>query len=294
MKSLFSLSRKITVNFDDTQNPREKKEMNCFHTSFLNPAAVALFNFILLYSSIAMAYVMSADQILELSHAEFSHFETLVITQSARYKAIQGINNETTSEKIWINASGEYDLESNVIQTEPEQNTDPLETVFSAHDMSYRPLLMAAGLTRKKKLLSDMGIDLDDVSFTRFEGSIVYRIGNKNPSAPKLIIEKATFLPLFLSYHVDINSEIKTVKVRFENYQEINRGWYPFEILYTMDETTTVQYIVQEIEVNTPINRLLKEITTQFAPEELIPDELPAAQKDQRLKEIIELLKEKY
>ncbi len=241
-----------------------------------------------------MAYVMSADQILKLSHAGFSHFETLIITQSIRYKGIQGINNETTNEKIWINASGEYDLESNVIQTEPGQYKEPLETVFSAHDMCYRPLLMAAGLARKKQLLSDMGIDLDEVSFTRFEGSIAYRIGNKNPSAPKLIVEKATFLPLFLSYHVYINSEIKTVKVRFENYQEINKGWYPFEILYTIDETASAQYIVQEIEVNTPINRLLREITTQFAPEELIPDELPTAQEDQRLKEIIELLKEKY
>ena len=47
---------------------------------------------------------------------------------------------------------------------------------------------------------SELGIDTQQVAYTRLEGTVAYRIGEKDPEKPKLLIEKARVLPLLIVY----------------------------------------------------------------------------------------------
>ena len=69
----------------------------------------------------------------------------------------------------------------------------------------FRRLLISNSGTGLERLLSGMGINLKKVSFTRIEGIIAYRIGDKTPDSPKLLLEKETFLPS--SFNVQTFSE---------------------------------------------------------------------------------------
>ena len=249
----------------------------------------------LLVSERTTAYVMPAEQILYLTGANFSNFKSLVITQSTRIKSIQNQDNDLTlTERIWLKAPDLYYSE----WMNPAENQNGMLYAFTGRapggDMTFRRLFMANTLSERMSLVSDMGIDMESVSLTRFEGIVAYRLGDAYPNRAKLLIEKDTFLPIFLCYGLRKNSRRQTVQVRFKNYEEIQEGWYPHEIEYTVDDGSSERHTISELMVNTVIDQPLSEMVV----ERPIPFEETADPSDtyeaQRLREIIDLLKEKY
>ncbi len=243
---------------------------------------------------ICPAYVMPAEQLLHLMGANFSRFKTLVITQSTQMKYLQGQEIEVIlNEKIWLKAPGRYCSESIGMPPDQDAERGMITGREPGGDMSFRRLLIADDLEARMSLLSDMGVDIDSVALTRFEGITAYRLGEKYPESPKLVIDKDTFLPLLFCYRSNNDSAQRIVTVRFGDYQKLGRGWYPFEIVYSRGGVKE-HYFVLDLQINTPIDHPLSEIVVKRSvPQETIeaPQETP---EDKRLREMIELLKEKY
>lgn len=255
-----------------------------------------------------LAYIMPAGQIIDLMTANFAKIKTLVVTQSVHLTNPQDQEEERVLEqKIWLKAPDLFRLE---ITDKPESQgmdssnaaTDQPDT-----DMAFRRLLMANNGMTIKNLLSKMGVNLESVAFARFDGIIVYRIGDKGPENPKLLIEKRRFLPLLLIYTLSGETGKKMVTVIFKDYSELDEGWYPDEIDYSIGKEVKKRYLAIDLQVNIPVEHPLSKISAhRFCHPDIsdssdeysrYPNNTENSQGDleeERLNEIIKALKEKY
>jgi len=254
------------------------------------------------------AYVMPAGQLADLMTANFSKIETMVITQSIHLKNQREHEPERIlKEKIWLKAPCYY--RSEMINKREVHSMMDYESAADqpTADAVFRLLFMAYNSSGVQALLSKMGINLELVAFTRFEGIIAYRVGDKDPEMPQLLIEKKRFLPLLLSYYLKEGAGRKMVTVRFKEYEELKDGWYPDEIYYSKGDEIKKRYFITDLQSNVPIECQLSKIPTHdiFPPymtessdEQGAP---PQKKKDSQydgeeegLNEIIRVLKEKY
>jgi hypothetical protein len=111
---------------------------------------------------------------------------------------------------------------------------------------------------------------------------------------PKLLIEKERFLPLLLSYWLPSHSKKKMVTVRFEDYRKKEKGWYPYKIVYSAGYETEEHYSIIKLQVNTPIERTLSIIPAPGSLPAGNAEKEPLSEQDKRLKEVIEVFKNKY
>jgi len=102
--------------------------------------------------------------------------------------------------------------------------------------------------------------------------------------------------------------------VWFNDYKKQNKGWYPWEIIYSVGDATRETYTIQALHVNVPIDQsllnpsgidLASEKTPEFTLDEILdraPEEIqnkpadkgPADVDEERLKQIIKVFEEKY
>ncbi len=244
----------------------------------------------------AQAYVMPTEQILYLMGTRFSGFKTLVITQKTSLASLHDPEMEVIQkEKIWLKAP---DLYRSELIGEPE--SQDVENVSTANrgpggDMAFRRLMMANNLESMVSLLSKLGIDIESVSLTRSDGVIAYRLGSEDPESPKLVIEKDTLLPISFCYTSQVGPDWKIVTVHFGDYQKTGNGWYPHEITYSADKEVLERYVILDLQVNTPVEQPLTEISIERSiPSRGLDVSQDVYEKEERLREIIELFKEKY
>ena len=142
--------------------------------------------------------------------------------------------------------------------------------------------------------LAQMGVNLESVGFTRLDGVVAYRVGDKGPESPKLLINKESFLPLLFSY-VPLRSLTQDLAiVRFDNYKPVDSGWYPYEIGYSVETERAERYFVLNIRVNPPIDASFFRVTAERTGIPRRPENNRDKQQEERMKEIIKVLKEKY
>ena len=144
------------------------------------------------------------------------------------------------------------------------------------------------------QLLSGMGVNLHSVALTRIDGVIAYRIGDKEPERPKILVEKERFLPLLLVYKTPRPYVQETITVQFKDYKKMEEGWYPFEIIYTDGKAFKEIYTIHTLKANVPIDPALfvmpkREVAPEQASE---PDQVPS--EEERLRDIIKKFEEKY
>jgi len=250
-------------------------------------------------------YVMPVEQLVDLMTDNFSKFKTLVIYQNTS----QAVRADEDTEKVF---------REEVIMKSPDliysKVLDQAVDRAVLPDMTYRQLLISSKEERLEWLLAWMGIDLKCVAFTRVDGIIAYRIGDERPGNPKIFIEKERFLPLLLEYSLPENPTRDNIVVRFNDYRKQNKGWYPWEIIYSVGDTTGETYTIQTFHANVPIDQsllnpsginLAPEKTPEFtldkisdrATEEIQnnpADKGPADVDEGRLKQIIKVFEEKY
>lgn len=250
-----------------------------------------VFSGIFLSSYNAFGYVMPAEQILDFMIKNFSGFKTITLIQST----LQTANgNETVfTEQLWLESPDKYSTKS----------LDRLgDRDVIVPDLLYRQLLVASNREKIERILLSIGIDLSKTSLTRLDGVIAYRIGDKAPGSPNLIIEKKRFLPLMLVYRIPDETDSKLISVRFEDYQRKDKSWYPFEITYKQGESLVEKYSIQTIQTNIPIDAsILKKFPEYELPEVPESDNKPEAtdSKDQdidkeRLQNVIKAFEEQY
>ena len=230
-------------------------------------------------------YVIPADQLIAFMAKNFSKFQTLVIIQSTQQSVENDeVGEESFMEKIWMESPDRF----------RSQVTDHPMGRINEPDMSYRQVLMANSAQRLMQLLSGMGVNLHSVDLTRIDGIIAYRIGDKEPERPKILVEKERFLPLLLVYEAPRPYVQEKITVQFKDYKKMEEGWYPFEIIYTDGKAFKEIYTIHTLKANVPIDPALFVMPKrEFAPEQASePDQVPA--EEERLRDIIKKFEEKY
>lgn len=230
-------------------------------------------------------YVIPANQLIAFMAKNFSKFQTLVIIQSTQQKDENDeMGDESFMERIWMESPDR--LRSQVTDHPMGRVKEP--------DMSYRQVLMANSAQRLAQILSRMGLNLHSVALARIDGVIAYRIGDKEPEQPKILVEKDRFLPLLLVYKTPRQPVLETITVQFKDYKKMEEGWYPFEIIYTDGRAFKEIYTIHTLKANVPIDPALFVMPKrEFAPEQVSePEEVPA--EEERLRDIIKKFEEKY
>jgi len=234
----------------------------------------------------SLAYIMPSGQLLEFMIKNFSKINTLVIIQSTLQEETSAENEiiqKQFKEQLWLKSPAFF--QSRILT---EEGTRP-----GTRDLSYRRLIMAESQSNLETFLRDIGIDLDQVRLSRLEKTIVYQIGNNDPYSPKLLVEKKRFLPLLISYSLS-ESPYKMVTVRFLDYRELEKGWYPFQIIYSIDEQIKETSRIQSCEVNVPIDTSIfseKSEKTSSSKEEKTDK---AKTDNDRLRRIMKAFEKKY
>ena len=204
-----------------------------------------LTGFFSMSSDKCLGYVLPSDQLISYMVKNLSEFRTLVITQTTWQKDDRnGEGWESYQEKIWMESPGLF--RSEILNLPKGRLMEP--------DTSFRSLLMADSDTWVRGLLTRMGINLNAAGLTRVEETVAYRIGGKDPDAPKIVIEKKRFLPLVLTYSFPGDYGTATITVLFSDYRKIDKGWYPFEITYFDPRGFRENCVIDTLQANVPID----------------------------------------
>jgi hypothetical protein len=230
-------------------------------------------------------YIMPSEQLIDFMAKNFSKIETLVIIQSTQQEDPRDeMWRESFVEKIWIKSPDLF--RSQIINRTMGRFMEP--------DFAYRQLLVSNTGQMVRHLLSRMGINLHSVGLTRIEGAVAYRIGDKEPESPKILIDKERFLPLLLMYRLPERTDGGKITVRFKDYRELDQGWYPFEITYSEGGELQEGYTVQTLEANVPIESAVFDVQKVKSSPEKSPVQEKGPQDDEPVREIIKRLEEKY
>ena len=189
------------------------------------------------------AYVMPAEQLIQFMIANFAKFDTLVIRQSTTQRQKGDRPGRVYEEILSIKSP-------NLFHSSP---VDPSTEQRRVDDQIFRELLIANSQRRLLPRLSELGIDTQQVAYTRLEGTVAYRIGEKDPGKPKLLIEKARALPLLIVYQRPGREAGEWIQVRFLDYRKVEQGWVPYEIHYFSGDQWIEKYSIQSVKVNTPL-----------------------------------------
>ena len=204
-----------------------------------------LTSFLFISSDRCMGYVLPPGQIISFMVKNFSEFRTLVIIQTTWQKDERKEDEwESYQEKVWMESSGLFH----------SQLLNPTKQKLMEPDTSFRSLFMADSDEWVKRLLTRMGINLNAVGLTRVEETVAYRIGDKDPDAPKIVIEKERFIPLFITYSFPGYNGKATITVLFGDYRKIDEGWYPFEINYFDPRGFRENCLIDTLQANVPID----------------------------------------
>ena len=234
-----------------------------------------------------IGYVLPAEQLVQFMAANASKFKTLVITQFTQQEtgpSLEGKTFELFREKIWMQAPNRYHAE--VLSEGKVRREVP--------DVAFRRLLLADSQKNLIGLLLNMGIDLETVAYTKVDGIVAYRIGNAEPASPKILIEKERFLPLRLSYWSIGTHAGALMEVRFQDYREVDKGWYPFEITYTSDRWPDEIYTILGILPNGPFDSSVFSSPMLRTRPDQPADKGEGLSDDERLKQIIQKFEERY
>ncbi len=235
-----------------------------------------------LLSTRGHGYVMPAEQIVGLMVRNFSNLNTMIVTQYTNHTDRSG-REQVFREKIWLKSPNLYHAKA----VEKTERPDFIP------DVAYRQLLIANSEGTIMQLLGSMGIDLEAVAFTRFEGVIAYRIGQRDPESPKIIVEKDRFLPLQLIYPSRDDPGGEVIKVQFADYRKLEVGWYPFQITYSYGAEITQKSAVLAVQANVPIAP--SDLGALSPPAEgASPGDQQGKEEERRLKKILETFEDKY
>jgi hypothetical protein len=235
----------------------------------------------------SLGYVLPADQLVQLMAANASKFKTLVITQLTQQEkddSPEGRELEVFREQIWMQAPARY--QSKVLNEDRERREAP--------NVVFRRLFLANSPESFMQLLPEMGINLDQVSYTRADGTVAYMIGNAEPGTPKLIIEKERFLPLRLTYRAIGDLPGALIDVRFKDYREVDHGWYPFEITYASDRWPNEIYTLLTILPNGPFDPSVFSTPMSDFSKGKASEQGEGLSDEERLKQMIQKFEDKY
>ncbi len=202
--------------------------------------------------SIGYSYILPSTQIIKFMVKKFAGVKTLQITQLTKILDLDKEIEMVFGESISLMSP---DLYRSEVAGQPGKRIiirNGLRTLrIIDGDVAcgkgneaflFHFLLLAQDSRQLLKRLEELGINLDMVSLTRFEGKIAYLIGNKEEGSPRLLVDKDLFIPLLLQYG--------NVAFFASDFTEIKRQlWYPRYILYAYTGANIEDYIQEEYSI---------------------------------------------
>jgi hypothetical protein len=238
---------------------------------------------------------MPSEQIVNLMLGNFSKFNALLIFQSTQLITPEDLEIQVVlEEKVWLKSPRHFHSELTPVPNDWDSIENELLPERLVIASPFRRLFMATDKETILAFLAEMGINLGSVAFTRYDGRIAYRLGDQDARAPKLLIEKDRFLPMLFSYQIWTDQGWKAVTVRFDDYRQVDGGWYPHEVALYAGEDFQERSFVTELEVDPPIDASFFENRKERARTREEFDRDPEPPEEGRLRQVIELLKEKY
>lgn len=229
----------------------------------------------------AYSYIMPSEQIIEFVSKNFSKFKTIVLGQTVEQE--NGDIREVFEERVWMKSPDSFHAE--ISGEGPSENF--------AVDKWYWYLLLASSEERLASLLHGLGIRMDAVAFTRIDGLIAYRIGEKDPDRPKLLVGKEWFLPLLLVYRSPEDPEV-IISIHFSDYRKMDGGWYPFKMTVSYGEARRWNYTIDTFSPNEPIDESVFQTSKQPPRGDDGTVQGKEATDNERLRRIIKTFEEKY
>ena len=212
--------------------------------------------------SIGYSYILPSTQIIEFMVKKFAGVKTLQITQLTKILDLDKEMEMLFGESISLMSP---DLYRSEVAGQPgkriivHNGSRTLRIIDGdvAHEKEneaflFHFLMLAQGSRQLKKGLEELGINLDMVSLTRFQGKIAYLIGNKERGSPRLLVDKDLFIPLMLQYG--------NLTFFASDFAELKRQlWYPRYILYSytganIEDYIQEEYRIKDIIINPPID----------------------------------------
>ena len=112
----------------------------------------------------------------------------------------------------------------------------------------YKDLLLFRSREVLSERLTDLGVDISVSSLGKIEGRPVFVLGAEYPdeTLPQVWIDMETFQPMrMIIPHGGASYSSDFLEIRYSQWQEIGKIWYPMRIEFIQDGTT-----VRTIEVN--------------------------------------------
>ena len=219
--------------------------------------------------SIGHPYILPSTQIIEFMVKKYASVKTLQITQLTKVLDLHREGEMLFGESISLMSP---DLYRSEVAGQPGKRIivhNGLKTlriidgeVVHAKQKRAFPfhlLMLAQEPRRLLKGLEELGINLDVVSLTRFEGKVAYLIGNKEDGSPRLLVDKDFFFPLLLQYGNVAFFATDFIEVR-------QRLWYPSTIVYSytganIEDYHKEEYSIKDITINPSIDTSVFDIS---------------------------------
>ncbi|RLB43822.1 MAG: hypothetical protein DRH12_01795 [Deltaproteobacteria bacterium] len=239
------------------------------------------------------AYVMPSMQVLEEMAKNFSAFKTLVIVQWAKSSGENNAQGEDLVEqRVWIAKRWQARCERSGSTGHNEGSEGGQAPCGWCGIERFEAMFLNHSTYETINFLSSLGVETSKVSLAHIGAKVVYVIGKRGKRDSYLMISRDKFLPIALRVW-DIRSPSGPFTVRFDEYKQVGRGWYPHSIICETDLGRKEQYVIQEITPNVPIE------ASVFQPDKTHDIDLPATSPrqdvvDDRIKDVIRTLEEKY
>ena len=258
------------------------------------------------------AYVMPLEQILARVGKRFAGQYSLIIEQATHViQSRDPLVEEVFKEKVWLknpqyerivemntpaaanaNVGVPKTIPGNTTENQASENQPDQAFRRPNRDTSYRWLLMNQAKGGISTYLSQLGVQIWDLGYDRCDGVVAYRVGNRDPQGPRLLVDKERFFPLLLSYTLPGDPGGKLVTVRFKDYRKSDAGWYPYEIEYELEGAPVEVYRILNLTANAPIETSFFERKVEPSPVRPSPNR--GQPDDDRLNEIMRKLQKKY
>jgi len=213
-------------------------------------------------------YLLPSVQIIEFMANQFAEARTFQITQLTKIIDLNQEIEKVFGESISLMSPDCYRSEiaghpdKRLIIRNGSRTLKIIngEVIYDkeSNDFAFQFLMLAQNPKQLLKYLKELGINMDMVSLTRFEGRIAYLIGDKGEGNPRLLVDKDSFLPLLLQYG--------NVLIHASDFRKLTpQIWYPHYILYsftgaTIDEYLKEEYRIKDVMINPSFDVLLFDI----------------------------------
>ncbi len=221
-----------------------------------------LFLFFLL-STHAVGYVLQGPHILELMTSSLGKAKRLLITQDVILK--NGPENERIEFKETLRYAFKGKFRSDIIyKTGLGTHIESDDIVFKAIDGKiignsktvydyYKDLLLYRSRVALHNKLVSLGVDVFVSSLGRFQGKVAYVLGAEYPdeSISQIWFDKESFRPIrWLIFEESGNDLEVPLEVRYLNWRQIDKTWYPMHIEFYKNDILIREIYVAGVEVN--------------------------------------------